>query len=103
MNQPSIIISTDEELALVCRLLFYQPTGYHFNARSLYKDLKKEGYCFPYKKIQKWLYNKMSGKNMHYRQKIFHKLVMGKFHVQIVYISAISCFLLMTTTKIKNG
>ncbi|CAG8453021.1 14750_t:CDS:2 [Cetraspora pellucida] len=43
MNQPSIIISTDEELALVCQLLFYQPTGYHSNARLLHKDLKKEG------------------------------------------------------------
>ncbi|CAG8633000.1 7330_t:CDS:2 [Gigaspora rosea] len=57
MNQPSIIISTDEELALVCWLLFYQPTGYHSNPRKLWKDLKAEGYQFPYKKVCEWLTN----------------------------------------------
>ncbi|CAG8762388.1 15557_t:CDS:1, partial [Racocetra persica] len=48
---------TDEKLALVCRLLFYQPTGYHSNPRKLWKDLKAEGYQFLYKKICEWLTN----------------------------------------------
>ncbi|CAG8487315.1 23152_t:CDS:2 [Cetraspora pellucida] len=57
MNQSSIIISTDEELALVCQLLFYQPTGYYSNTQLLHKDLKKESYCFLYKKVREWLHN----------------------------------------------
>ncbi|CAG8811980.1 32668_t:CDS:2, partial [Racocetra persica] len=32
---------TDEELALVCRLLFYQPTGYHSNPENYRKILKQ--------------------------------------------------------------
>ncbi|CAG8727507.1 35760_t:CDS:1, partial [Racocetra persica] len=57
MSQPTIIINSDEELDLVCRLLFYQPTGYHSNPRKLYKDLKNEGYRFPFKKVRDWLIN----------------------------------------------
>ncbi|CAG8593716.1 17431_t:CDS:2 [Gigaspora rosea] len=60
MNQPSIIISTDEELALVCQLIYYNSTGYHSNARKLYKAIKDEGYSFPYKKIRDWLHNQSS-------------------------------------------
>ncbi|CAG8827247.1 26139_t:CDS:2, partial [Racocetra persica] len=41
----------DEEIDLVCKLLFYQPTGYHSNPQKLWKDLKAEGYQFLYKKI----------------------------------------------------
>ena len=55
--EASIIIEADEELDLVCKLLFYQPTGYYSNAQSLYRDLKKEGYHFPVKKIEEWLHN----------------------------------------------
>ncbi|CAH1770581.1 2247_t:CDS:1, partial [Entrophospora sp. SA101] len=50
-------VDPDEEIDLVCKLLFYQSTGYHSNARSLHKDLKKEGYRFPYKKVRDWLHN----------------------------------------------
>ncbi|CAG8797955.1 22311_t:CDS:2, partial [Racocetra persica] len=55
--QPSIIIDPDEEVDLVCRLLFYQPTGYHSNPKKLWKDLKAERYQFPYKKVCEWLTN----------------------------------------------
>ncbi|CAG8807122.1 8574_t:CDS:1 [Racocetra persica] len=57
MNQPSITIDPNKEVDLVCRLLFYQPTGYHFNPQKLWKDLKAEGYQFPYKKVCEWLTN----------------------------------------------
>src|SRR6185436_4981581 len=57
MGQAQILIDPNEELALVCQLLFYHPTGYHANPRKLYKDLKKEGYQFPFKKVRDWLHN----------------------------------------------
>src|SRR6185437_9561486 len=103
MNQPSIIISTNKELALVCRLLFYQPTEYHSNPRKLWKDLKAEGYQFPYKKDMSGLQTRMNGKNTRHYQKILHRLVMAKSLTQIVYISAISYFLRMIIIKVKNG
>src|SRR6266511_1409758 len=56
-ERPIIEINPDEELSLICRLLFYQPTGYHSNPRKLWKDLKKEGYRLPYKKVHGWLIN----------------------------------------------
>src|SRR6185437_15095744 len=55
MNQPSITIDPDEEVDLVCQLIYYNPTGYHSNSRKLYKAIKDEGYHFPYKKIREWL------------------------------------------------
>ncbi|CAG8845432.1 10090_t:CDS:2, partial [Racocetra persica] len=45
----------DEEVDLVCRLIYYNPTSYHSNARKLYKAIKNEGYHFSYKKIHEWL------------------------------------------------
>ncbi|CAG8709871.1 12094_t:CDS:2, partial [Gigaspora rosea] len=41
----------DEEVDIVCQLIYYNPTGYHSNARKLYKAIKDEGYHFPYKKF----------------------------------------------------
>ncbi|CAG8802508.1 3371_t:CDS:1, partial [Racocetra persica] len=55
MDQPSITIDPDEEVDLVCWLIYYNPTSYHSNARKLYKAIKDEGYHFPYKKIREWL------------------------------------------------
>ncbi|CAG8636916.1 3158_t:CDS:2 [Paraglomus brasilianum] len=57
LSTPIIRIDPNEELNLICKLLFYQPTGYHANSRKLYKDLKKEGYRFPFKKVHNWLIN----------------------------------------------
>ncbi|CAJ0746394.1 8993_t:CDS:2 [Entrophospora sp. SA101] len=57
MNKPIIRVDPDEELDLVCRLLYYQTTGYHSNSRLLYRDLKTEGYRFPFKKVRDWLMN----------------------------------------------
>ena len=55
MSQPTITISNDEEIALICRLIYYNPTGYHSNAQKLYKAIKDERYNFLYKKIRDWL------------------------------------------------
>ena len=55
MSQPTI--NSNKELDRLCRLFFYQPTGYHSNSRKLYKDLKKEGHRFPFKKVHEWLIN----------------------------------------------
>ncbi|CAG8729211.1 11658_t:CDS:2, partial [Racocetra persica] len=56
MNQPSIVIDTDEKLALVCRLLFYQPTGIIPTLENYGKILKWRDINTPqasYGKIQK--------------------------------------------------
>ncbi|CAJ0761066.1 5268_t:CDS:2, partial [Entrophospora sp. SA101] len=47
----------DEELNLICKLLFYHCTGYHSNPRKLYNAIRDKGYNFPYKKVREWLHN----------------------------------------------
>ena len=55
MSQPQIIIDPDEELRLVCRLLFYNIPGFYPNAKKLYRECQQEGYSFRLKDITKWL------------------------------------------------
>jgi len=57
MNVPTVSIDPDEEIALCCGLMFYQPTGYYSNPWSLWKDLVWEGFQFPFKKVRDWLIN----------------------------------------------
>ncbi|CAG8559229.1 10879_t:CDS:2 [Paraglomus brasilianum] len=38
-------------------MVFYQPTGDHSNPRSLWKDLARERFQFPFKKVRDWLIN----------------------------------------------
>ena len=57
LSKPIIRIDPDEELNLICKLLFYQPTGYHSNPQKLYNAIKDKGYNFPYKKIRERLHN----------------------------------------------
>src|SRR5438128_5458754 len=57
LSKPIIRIDPDEELNLIRKLLFYQPTGYHSNPQKLYNAIKDKGYNFPYKKIREWLHN----------------------------------------------
>ncbi|CAJ0877969.1 1825_t:CDS:2 [Entrophospora sp. SA101] len=57
LGTPIIRIDPDEELNLICKLLFYQPTGFFSNAKALRDACKKEGYNFPYKKVREWLHN----------------------------------------------
>src|SRR5438128_6763556 len=57
LSKPIIRVDSNEELNLICKLLFYQCTGYHSNARKLYNAIRDEGYNFPYKKVREWLHN----------------------------------------------
>ncbi|CAJ0764819.1 1561_t:CDS:2 [Entrophospora sp. SA101] len=57
LSKPIIRINPDEELNLICKLLFYQCTGYHSNPRKLYNAIRDKGYNFPYKKVREWLHN----------------------------------------------
>ncbi|GBC36908.2 hypothetical protein RIR_jg29144.t1 [Rhizophagus irregularis DAOM 181602=DAOM 197198] len=55
MSQPQIVINPDEELHIVCRLLFYNIPGFYTNAKNLYNACQKEGYSFRLRDIAKWL------------------------------------------------
>jgi len=78
MERPIIEINPDEELTLICQLLFYQPTGYHSNARKLWKDIKKEGYRFPYKKVRDWLKNQNEWQKYAPKPKYIPRVSYGK-------------------------
>ena len=55
MSQPQIIINPDEELRIVCRLLFYNIPGFYPNAKKLHRECQQEEYSFRLKDITKWL------------------------------------------------
>src|SRR6185437_7100881 len=55
MSQPQIVIDPDEELHIVCRLLFYNIPGFHPNAKKLHKACQGEGYSFRLQDITKWV------------------------------------------------
>ena len=52
LSKPIIRVDPDEELQIVLSMLYYQPTGYHSNARKLYNAIRDKGYNFPYKKVR---------------------------------------------------
>src|SRR5438128_4995606 len=61
MSIPTINIDPNESYKLerditLCKI-YYRPTGYHSNAKTLRDACKKEGYNFPYKKVREWLNN----------------------------------------------
>ena len=51
MSQPQIVIDPDEELSIVCRLLFYNIPGFHPNAKKLHKACQ-EKYSFQLQDIK---------------------------------------------------
>jgi hypothetical protein len=57
LSKPIIRIDPNEEINLICKLLFYQSTGYHSNPRKLYNAIRDKGYNFLYKKVCEWLHN----------------------------------------------
>src|SRR6185369_6177481 len=97
LSKPIIRIDPDEELNLICKLLFYRSTGYHSNPRKLYNAIKDKGYNFPYKKVREWLHNQNEWQKYAPSPKDTPRLVMVKFKNQIVYISVTSYFLRMIT------
>src|SRR6185437_8524101 len=56
MSQPQIIIYPNEELCIVCRLLYYNIPGFCPNAKELQKKCQDEGFrSFQLRDIAKWL------------------------------------------------
>ncbi len=49
------MIDPNEELCIVCRLLFYNIPEFYPNAKKLHKVCQQEGYSFRLKDIAKWL------------------------------------------------
>src|SRR3954471_9505437 len=60
MSQPQIVIDPNEELRIVCRLLFYNIPGFHPNAKKLHKVCQEEGYSFRLQDITKWVKHQYS-------------------------------------------
>jgi hypothetical protein len=60
MSQSQIVIDPDEELYIVCRLLFYNIPGFYPNAKKLYKVCQAEGYSFRLQNITKWVRHQYS-------------------------------------------
>src|SRR5436189_6091262 len=60
MSQPLIVIDPNEELHMVCRLLFYNIPGFHPNAKKLHKVCQEEGYSFRLQDITKWVKHQYS-------------------------------------------
>src|SRR6185312_16349167 len=78
LSKPIIRIDPDEELNLICKLLYYQPTGYHSNARKLYNAVRDKGYNFPYKKVCEWLHNQNEWQKYAPSPKITPRVSYGK-------------------------
>jgi len=58
MSVPTIIISADEELKIVLRIIYYHVPGFVTNAKKLLQACQQEGYNhFRLRDISKWLKN----------------------------------------------
>ena len=56
MSQPQIIIDPNEELRIVCRLLYYNIPGFCPNTKELQKKCQDKGFrSFQLRDIAKWL------------------------------------------------
>ncbi len=53
MSQLQIVIDPDEELCIVCRLLFYNISDFLPNTKKLHKVCQEEGYSFRLQNITK--------------------------------------------------
>ena len=61
--------------------MFYQLTGYHFNPRSLWKDLARERFQFSFEKVRDWLINHNEWQKNAPPPKDIPESVMVKCHV----------------------
>ena len=63
-GQPQIVIDPDKtrsiERNLVLREIYYRPTGYFSNPKSLRNTCKKEGHQFRLKDVKDWLGHQQS-------------------------------------------
>jgi hypothetical protein len=64
MSQPQIVVDPDEarsiERNLILREIYYRPTGYFSNPKSLRDACKKEGHRFHLKDVKDWLKRQQS-------------------------------------------
>src|SRR5437588_13035992 len=104
MSQPQIVIDPDEELHIVCRLLFYNIPGFHPNAKKLHKVCQEEGYSFRLQDITKWVkyqytvVTKSIDSHCHAKpRQVFQRL-----RFQTKFISVIFCSIL-TITRMVEG
>ena len=72
MSQSQIVINPDEELRIVCRLLFYNIPDFYTNTKNLYNACQKEGYSFRLRDTAKWLVYQYI--HQIYRQASFSKI-----------------------------
>ena len=107
MSQPQIVIDPDEakriEKNLILRDIYYHLTGYYSNAKTLRDACLKKEYKFKLSAVKNWLTNQSTWQYMLHHRKIFHELVMVKFHIQIVYISVTSYFLHIINIRERHG
>src|SRR5438128_2595509 len=107
MSNPSIVIDSNEahdiEKNFILRDIYYHLTGYYSNAKTLRDACLKKEYKFKLSAVKNWLTNQSTWQYMLHHRKIFHELVMVKFHVQIVYINATSYFLRMINIRGRHG
>src|SRR5437764_8892001 len=102
MSQPQIVIDPDEELHIVCRLLFYNIPGFHPNAKKLHKVCQEEGYSFRLQDITKWV--KYQYSYQIYRQPLpcKAKAIFRRLIFQTKFISMIFCSIL-TMIRMVEG
>src|SRR3954453_19116797 len=100
MSQLQIVIDPNEELRIVCRLLFYNIPGFFLNTKKLHKVCQQEGYSFRLKDIAKWL--KRQYNYQIYLQPLPCKVKAGFSKIKIpnkVY----QCDILLHTHNDQNG
>src|SRR6266487_4593063 len=99
LSKPIIRIDPTEELNSICKLLFYQCTGYHSNPRKLYNAIRDKGYNFPYKKVREWLHNQNEWQKYAPSPKNILRVSYGKIsHPNCIHM----CDLLYLTNDIVN-
>ena len=82
MSVPSIIISADEELKFVLRLIYYHVPGFYTTTKQLQKACWREGYDhFFLQDIEKWLKNQYVNQIHRQPQKIKAQAGFGKIKI----------------------
>src|SRR5207248_10101450 len=102
MSQPQIVIDPDEELHIVCKLLFYNIPGFHSNAKKLHKVCQEEGYSFRLQDITKWVNTNIVTKSIDSYCHTKLRQVFRRLRFQTKFISVIFCSILTMTRMVKG-
>src|SRR5438128_7760875 len=95
LGKPIIRIDPDEELNLICNCFFTDLMVFILMLESCIMISEIKDIISHIKKFVNGYITRMNGKSMLRHRKIFHELVMVKFHVRIAYICVIYCALQM--------